>query len=282
MAIELEFIDWSRPALVAAARWFAERFAAPGNLDLSEVIVCLPGAQGRRRMFELLVETAAERKLLLAPPQIVTPGGLPELLYEAKFPFAADLAQRLAWVKVLQESDRRELAPLIRNLPEAGDLPAWLALGQMLSDLHRELAAEGLDCQAVVGEGVHCEGFNAVEVRRWQTLAGLQDRYLRLLDQLAVWDMQTARLFAIEHGECRTDQRIVLVGLVDLNRAQRQMLDQVADRVTALVFAPPDSAGQFDEHGCLRPEKWQDPSRSRWPRSRSRLPTLRPTKPTPS
>ena len=34
------------------------------------------------------------------------------------------------------------------------------------------------------------------------------------------------------------------------------MLDQVADRVTALVFAPPDLAERFDEHGCIRPDKW--------------------------
>src|SRR5262249_46501494 len=76
---------------------------------------------------------------------------------------------------------------------------------------------------------------------------------------------------AIRHRECRTERRIVLVGLVDLNRAQRQMLDQVAAQVTALVFAPGgtgqpgtpwvrpvEHADLFDEHGCLRPERWQD------------------------
>ena len=256
MPIELTFIDWAKPALGEAARWFAERFGDGGNLDLSAVIVCVPGAQARRRLLELLVEVAGERGLMLAPPQIVTPGGLPELLYEAKQPFASDLMQQLAWVKVLQEATAAELAPLVRNLPEKDDLPGWLALGKMLSDLHRELSADGLDCAAVLKEGARCEGFN--ETDRWKLLAELERRYLRLLDGLQVWDKQTARLFAVAHRECRTEKRIVLVGLVDLNRSQRQMLDQVAERVTALVFAPPDSGARFDEHGCLRPEKWQD------------------------
>ena len=37
----------------------------------------------------------------------------------------------------------------------------------------------------------------------------------------------------------------------------RQMLDQVAERVTALVFAPPEWADRFDEHGCLLPDVWE-------------------------
>ena len=34
------------------------------------------------------------------------------------------------------------------------------------------------------------------------------------------------------------------------------MLDQVADRVTSLIVAPPALADCFDEHGCLRSEGW--------------------------
>jgi inactivated superfamily I helicase len=256
MPIELEFFDWSKPALPSAARWLAERYADGASLDLSDLIVCVPGGQARRRLLELLVEISAERGLMLAPPRIVTPGGFPELLYEAKQPFASDLTQQLAWVGVLQEAAGAALAPLVAKLPERGDLPAWLALGQMLSDLHRELSADALECAQVLSEATQCDGFN--EARRWTLLSELERRYLHTLDELQVWDKQTARLFAIRHRECRTERRIVLIGLVDLNRAQRQMLDQVAAHVTALVFGPNDRRGElFDEHGCLRPEHWQ-------------------------
>ena len=81
-------------------------------------------------------------------------------------------------------------------------------------------------------------------------------RYLRILDSLELWDNQTARLVAIKHRECRTDRDIVLVGTVDMDRSQRAMLDQVADRVTALVFGPDEQMAEFDEHGCLAIDVW--------------------------
>ncbi|HKD36981.1 MAG TPA: hypothetical protein VKB78_09270, partial [Pirellulales bacterium] len=102
MPIERVFLDWSQAALPAAAQWLVERFAEGAEFDLGDVIVCVPGAPVRRRLLELLVEEAADRRLLLAPPEIVTPGHLPELLYEAKQPFASELTQQLAWVKVLK------------------------------------------------------------------------------------------------------------------------------------------------------------------------------------
>ncbi|MEZ6068489.1 MAG: hypothetical protein R3B90_22875 [Planctomycetaceae bacterium] len=76
------------------------------------------------------------------------------------------------------------------------------------------------------------------------------------MDELELWDKQTARLFAIKHEECRTEKRIVLVGAVDLNQAVRRMLDQVAERVTACIHAPESQADWFDEHGCLVPDRW--------------------------
>ncbi len=252
MPIELRFFDWSEPALPAAARWLADKFARAASLDLSDVIVCVAGGQVRRRLLELLVEVAEDRELFLSPPHIVTPGHLPELLYEAKQPFASELTQRLVWVKVLASMESAQLAPLVRNPPDKNDLAAWLALAQTLAELHRELASDGLDCEAVLAEAVHCDGFN--ENARWKLLAKLERQYLRLLDGLKVWDKQTARLFAIKHCECRTDRRIVLVGLVDLNRAQRQMLDAVAERVTALVFAPREGLPAMSDGGGAKPK----------------------------
>ena len=50
----------------------------------------------------------------------------------------------------------------------------------------------------------------------------------------------------------------ILVGTVDLTATQRAMLDQVADRVTALIFAPPALADRFDAYGCLITPAWQE------------------------
>jgi hypothetical protein len=176
------------------------------------------------------------------------------LLYEPKRPFAGDLVQQLAWIEALRVSDPRRVQTIVPAVPAADDLLAWLSLGEMLSRLHRELAAEDLDFPIVARRGAEIEGFQ--EAPRWQALAEIQMQYLGTLDRLGLWDLQTARLVAIRNHECRTDDHIVLVGASDLNRSQRRMLDQVADRVTALVFAPQKLADRFDEHGCICPAAW--------------------------
>ncbi len=250
-----QFLGWNRPALAAAVDYLAERFASRGTWDLGGVVLAVPGRGVGRRLLELLVQRATEARLTLVPPEIVTVGALPERLYQAKRPFAGELVQNLAWVEALRSSDRRALEPVLPALPAADDLEEWLALARMLGRLHRELAAEALDCRSVADCGANLPGFR--EEARWQALAAIQQRYLRVLDGLELWDLQTARLFAIRHVECRSDSPIVLVGTPDLNQAQRMMLDQVREQVTALVFAPPEARDRFDDHGCLRPEAWQ-------------------------
>lgn len=255
-AIERVFLDWRRPGLVSAAAFLVERYARPGALDLSGVLVAVPGARAGRRLLELLVEQSEERGLTLTPPRVLTAGGLPEQLYKAKWPFASGPTQELAWVEALRQSPAEERRLVIRREPDADDRPGWLALGRLLAQVHRELAADGHHFDDVAALGGRLPGFT--EQPRWQALAAIQRRYLKQLDALELWDQQTARLHAIEHRECESDCQIVLVGMVDMNLAQRQMLDLVAPQATALVLAPESMADRFDEHGCLKPERWAD------------------------
>jgi hypothetical protein len=257
MAFERVFIDWKSPALDAAAEWLLRDCGDGETIDFSGLLIAVPGGRAKRRLLELLVEKAEARGGSLIPPEIVTAGGLPERLYEPKQPFADDLIQRLAWIAALQAIDREQLLSLVRQPPESDDLPGWLSLAGVLSTLHKELAADRLDFDRVVERANDLPGFD--EADRWNTLAAIQQKYLATLDGLKLWDRQTARLFAVDYEECHTNQRIVLVGTVDLNRTQRAMLDQVADSVTALVFAPATFADRFDGHGCLLSEAWQEP-----------------------
>jgi RecB family exonuclease len=256
MPINRVFLNWNRPGLVAAVDYVVGRFATPGELDLAGVVVAMPGGRAGRRLLEMLVERADQQDRVLTPPQIVTAGHLPELFYEARKPFVNELSQHLAWVAALKAGKPEQLQELIPAPPAENDLVGWLALAEMIARLHRELAADALDFSAVADHGSHIDGFR--EELRWQAIAVFQQEYLRVLDRLDLWDLQTARLYAIRQKECRTESQIILVGTVDLNRSQRMMLDQVADHVTALVLAPPELANHFDNHGCLRPEAWLD------------------------
>lgn len=256
MPIKRVFLGWNRPALIIAADYLVEQYRQAKSLDLSQVILAVPGGRAGRRLEELLLQRSEAAGLTLAPPAMITVGQLPEELYVAQRPFADRLTQQLAWVEALRKTEDRHLQQLVSELPAENDLASRLALGEMLARLHRELAGDGLDFREVAECGSRLEAFP--EQARWQALSIVQQTYLDILDSLELWDLQTARLFAIQYRECHTDHQVILIGTADLNRAQRQILDLVADRVTSLIFAPESIADRFDAHGCLEVPAWQD------------------------
>lgn len=255
MGIQRTFLGWDRAPLAAAVDYLIPRYTAGQELDFSRVILVLPGSRAGRRLLELLVQRAEELQLVLVPPQFVTEGKLPEKLYQPLKPLASTVVQQLSWLKVLQQMPPAVLRPLVPFPPAADDPMRWLELADLFRRQHTEFAADALDFTAVIKRSVTWDGFN--EAERWHTLRKLQRDYLDELDRLKLWDAQTARLVAIEKKEPQTDCDIILLGMVDMNNALRQMLDLVAPRVTALLVAPPELADRFDAHGCLIPEAWQ-------------------------
>jgi len=135
----------------------------------------------------------------------------------------------------------------------------------MFAKLHRELAAGTLDfihvaelCRKLKIES---------ETTRWEALDKLQKKYLAKLDTLRIWDVQSARLFALERPEefepkqtqfQNDGTQIMLVGVVDMNLAQKELLRHFGNFVTSLVFAPEDWNNRFDDLGCLIPHVWQE------------------------
>jgi hypothetical protein len=220
---------------------------------MDRVLVFLPSSFAGRRLGELLAGRAAADGLVLRPPEILTVGTLPEKLYQARLPFANELAQIQVWVHVLRHMSPDELRPLLIEVPSAHNLQPWAEIAQMILGLHRELATDLLlfsDVAALlVGTG---------EEARWRVLDVIQHNYLSELDRLGMWDIQTARRVAIEKGEPRADRDLVVLGAVDLNRAQRRFMDAVANRVTVLVGAPKSWQAGFDIHGALEPNFWQN------------------------
>lgn len=247
------FIGWNEPILRnATQRLFAEH-ATGGLWDLRNWLVVLPSSLAKRRLQELLAIQAEEADCILYPPEIVTVGKLPEHLYTAKFPFAGEMVQILAWCRALQQSDTARLENVFPLPPKSGSTEQWLELGKMLSSVHRELASDQLNFEGVVQSlGSH------PEAERWRALADVQRKYLEVLDSLELWDIQTARLVALQLKEPVTDRNILMLGTVDLNRTQRGFLAAVAEHVEVWVAAPPELADKFDEYGCLIGEAWED------------------------
>lgn len=254
MPIARHFIDWNQPLLPAVADYVIQRYAKGKQLDLRNVVMVFTGARASRRMLELLFEKAAKKWPAFMPPRMVTFRHFPEMLYKPKRRFAEDLTQLLIWKNAIQAIPAEQLAVALPQIPSDDAIPAWLALCSTLQTQHNELAEEGIDFSDVTEALKTLD--NRDEVKRWEAFNKLQAEYLIQVDQMGLWDRQTSRLVAVDQQECAVDFDILLVGTADMNRVVQQMLDQVANRVTALIHAPQSEADAFDDHGCLDVDSW--------------------------
>jgi len=260
--VRRQFIGWDEPTLIKSVDELHRRFVVGDSWDMRQVVIVLPSGLATRRLQELLALRAIgidsrgqtkSKRTVMYPPQIVTVGQLPEELYVAKFPFASDLVQVLTWMSALQKTETDLLQRIVPLPPPSTASEQWLELGKLISTVHRELASDRLNFEAVAKAlGSHPES------PRWQALAVVQATYLHQLDELGLWDIQTARLIALEYREPQTTKQIVVVGAVDLNKTQRGFLESVAEHVEIWIAAPESHAAMFDAFGCLDSEQWQD------------------------
>ncbi|MDR3108863.1 MAG: PD-(D/E)XK nuclease family protein [Planctomycetaceae bacterium] len=277
--MQLQFINWDKPLLHSAAEFILRQpdSVKRDRVDLRNVTLAFSGERARNRFEEILidcVETFSEDNGLMPdwyPPELITFGSLPDMFYEQKLPIANSLTQQFAWITVIEDmfdgdaETRNDLLSLLPTLPDRDNLQARLALGDMFAKLHRELSSEDLTFDDVAAR---CK-MPEVEAERWNVMSQIQQRYRNKIDSLKVWDIQMARQFAIKHQEDdefdriknrfkRENRRFYLVGLVDMNRLQKDILKKFSEFITPLVFAPETLADCFDDFGCLDANKWND------------------------
>ncbi len=249
------FLGWDAQPL-HLLRGYLHQFAQDqGAWDLSKLLLVLPTSQSARRLLELLEEAAEQDGLTLRPPELVTVGEFPERLYAPKRPFASDHAQALAWVRALESLPLEPLQRILPQPPEPGQLEAWVELGELLIRLHRELSSQRLAFENVLEYPLEAE-----ERQRWQVLTELQNRYLKELDAVELWDRQTARQVAIDRKELKTERHLLVAFCVDLNATQKAILDAISEQVTIVTAAPAHLQKQFDRWGGLQHEAWRSAS----------------------
>ena|GEM_PF-1607013 len=272
-----QFLGWHKPLLRLAADYLIDKHSIDGRLDLQSVTLVLPGRRAMMRIEEILASEAQKMDdPAWYPPELLTLESLPEKFYEMHKPVASEMTQWFAWIEAIQKLHETEPAALKHLLPKLPQtFSAKIAFGKMLAKYHYELAAQGIDFRKVAE---HCESMGLLgEMSRWHTLSLLQDFYANgnpdtpgFLDRLGLWDLQAARLFAINHQTPEERERVVrrltsenrmfyLVGLVDMNALQKQILKNYSSFLTALVFAPEKDTkiqSRFDEFGCLHADAW--------------------------
>ncbi len=255
------FLGWNRPALDQAADWLLTRYSAAPAADMSRACVVLPGARAGRRLLELLVDQAERQRLALTPPQFTTIGHLPEKLYAPEGRFADPLSCQLAWLRALEETDADMLRRIAPEPPDRKDPSRWLSLADLMNRLHVELAGHGLVFADVAAQGFGRDKTESIaeaaEAERWRALAAIQEAYVRQLKKFGLLDVQLARLDVIAKHASRSDRDIVLVGVADPSPVVGRLLESLADRVTALVYAPEELADRFDKLGAIVTGAWR-------------------------
>lgn len=114
-AIRAHYLGWTGPILHAACDYLQKEFTRGNKWNMDRCLLVLPGGFAGRRLTQLMATKASQLSLILRPPELLTIGTLPEKLYSAKFPFASDLEQVLAWTKVLRRRPRVPQTALVRS-----------------------------------------------------------------------------------------------------------------------------------------------------------------------
>ncbi len=244
------FLGWDLPPIDAAVEWLEGELGT----DMEGVTLALPGARAGRLLRERLALALGPA---WQPPRILTAGHLTDELVRLDRPSAPRLLRTLAWEHGLRSLDPALLLRLVARPPDDDDPAGWRRLAGEVRGLFGALAAECLDFSAV-REGP-LAGCSTGERLRWEALARVQVEAEDFLARAGFCDPHRGRLTAIEAGEVQGDARVVLVGVAEATGLLRRLLG-VLDDVTALIFAPEELAGSFDELGCVASAAWLERS----------------------
>lgn len=235
-------------------------------------------------------------------PQIVTIGRALEYFYRQTRPLADEFTQYLAWSEAVEtlnqeilkrphkysswlEPDPTSFAKwrnkFLPHSPSRDDMSKQILFGRMLGILHDNLAAEMFSFADVAQKLSEFQNDSSKnigklnlqnEIVRWEYLSKVETIYLSILQSHNLWDRQAARQYALKSpqkgrngfpGDFETNLDIVLAGIVDLNKIQKEMLHRVDENlqrankcVTALIYAPESEKEGFDQFGALDVEYW--------------------------
>ncbi|TVR58303.1 MAG: hypothetical protein EA422_16320 [Gemmatimonadales bacterium] len=265
-------MDWTAPALPAAAGLLLERAkrekwddGSPGSLDLSELLVVLPGGRAGRRLLELLLDGAEAQDRVLRPPRMATLGALPEILFPPQLPEPGPLVERRVWAEALRTLPDQAMERLLASPPESEDLAQWMGLGKMIRELQRTVGAGG----HTFADVAHAcrEGFLFNDEERWRILARVQAEVRGRWRRLGLEDAETRRERVLSGAEAAGEEEgftgeLWLVGVAEMSGLVRGVLGRALAggrvQVHTVVHAPSTWDDRFDAMGCVEPARWSE------------------------
>lgn len=256
------FLDWSSPPLPEAARWLIPRLPRhAGAFDGRSVLLILPGRRAGRLMLSFLLDEAERSGATVVPPLIWTPGMVADRFLAAGNEtrrIATDESVIAAWIGALRIADPSVRSAVLPDPPAETDWLAWHGIARSLERVQSDLAAE-------------CKTFRDVaqmtasldlprEAERWAALEAIERQMRGLLSTAGLVDPIVNQRERIEAGDVNTGglQRIVLIGVPDLNQVQKRVLRALDVMLDVIIFAPEQERQRFDEFGGVIFEQWRN------------------------
>lgn len=274
MGIEREFLGWESPPLETGAAWLLARATRLGpSIDMTGLAVCVPSARAGRVLLNVLAHEAERGGGALLPPVMYTPGLLQRALLEAwragtsqgTRAVATPLVRRLAWRAAIEELSGEQKRSLGSDAQTDKTEPLMIA--SLVARSHGRLGSVlGTFARAwQVGANVH----GGTPEPRLHALAKAEALYERMLARAGVSDPEFEFARAVE-GSGRGElivvgplpfKHLALFGVADMAPSLRLLLRSAGEqpdaaRLSALVFAPGNSAEMFDDVGALVIEPW--------------------------
>lgn len=244
------FLGTASDALECAAAKIlesAQPSASGCPFDLRELIVVVPGRQAGRRLRRVLVQHADALGRGLLPPRITTPGHLEPLLCAPDQPFATALEDRIAWIQALRSCPPDLLATIGLESAALG-ASALLALARLLSRLCSDLRREGITLGQAAETTARNDPNAALRLRSVERIEAIRSARLR---ELGLTDTGEFR-----SNPARQEQRIVLIGILEIPARMRQWLQQNC-QAQAWIDADEALQHRYDEFGCPIPDEWE-------------------------
>lgn len=215
---------------------------------MARVCVVTPGRRLGRLLQRRLAELAAAQSRWFSPPRLITPVQIADaVLGLGDLPPAGTTPRALAWKLALSEIGAEDAERIVgtrgRNARESVSLDDGRWLDDTVSKLARAmvLAAEvPTRCAAVSARGEH---------ERWEALDRLRERYESILRRAGLCDQrldQLRRLRLATSGQPvpladDAPEAIVLVGVLELDRAAREAIELFRGAATSRRASEPTS-----------------------------------------
>ena len=251
---QIRFLGWDKtlPERVPPLLLENGRRCGENLVDLSRIMVLIPGRHASRILNEKMVSLLEPLAAGLLPPEFYTPERF-ILEGAGRFPVASEMEMAHVWKKVLENCGPEEFPNLFpRRFEEQTEAVLAYLAGQFMQ-LVGELSAGGRSVADV------CRLSSLVDPERWNEILTLQKRVRKILAEANRMDPEELKgNLASSVTEFQRFERILVIGMPDLSALLLKRLAKAAEsmELEIWVHAPEALADRFDGWGRPIPEKW--------------------------